>query len=143
MKKLLLLFCVIIFTSCSVARQIDLYPVEGPLSLQVPISVIIARAENVQTYSGKMALTMPDGEKCSGRWSSSGSVGASQNNYSLLITYGEKLNLSPRGNEDRGYAMLLGTKGTIIDVEFLAGVGTGHGFGVAKDNKGNVYKLLF
>lgn len=144
MKKVFFLLSIILTSSCSVTNStIDLFPVEGPLSSQIPVSVITATAENVTSYGGKLFLTMPDGEKCNGRWSSSGGVTGSQNNYSLLITYGEKLNLSPRGNEERGYAMLLGDRGTTIDIEFLTGVGTGHGFGVAKDNKGNVYKVIF
>jgi hypothetical protein len=37
----------------------------------------------------------------------------------------------------------IGDRGTTIDIEFLTGVGTCHGFGVAKDNKRNVYKVIF
>ncbi len=129
------------FSSCSVS--LNLYPVKGPLSTKVPIKVIKARATNVLSNSGRCYLTLPDGEHCEGRWSSTAGVKGSANNYSLLLNYGQELGLSPRGNENRGYAMLLGTNGTSIEIEFLTGAGTAHGFGVAKDNHGNIFKVLF
>jgi len=36
-----------------------------------------------------------------------------------------------------------GNKGTLMEIELLTGAGTAHGFGVAKDNKENVYRVLF
>ncbi len=39
--------------------------------------------------------------------------------------------------------MIIGTRGTVIEVEFYTGSGTANGFGLAKDNKGNIYKVLF
>jgi len=39
--------------------------------------------------------------------------------------------------------MLVGNRGTVIQVEFYTGSGTANGTGVAKDNKGNVFKVLF
>lgn len=135
-------FCFIFFlVSCSV--KLHLYPSKGPLSEKLPVKVLKAKAKNVISNSGKIYLTMPDGEYCSGRWSSTAGVKSSKNNYSLLLDHGQELGLSPRGNENRGYAMLVGTKGTSIEIEFLTGAGTAHGFGVAKDNKGNIYKVLF
>ena len=61
----------------------------------------------------------------------------------MLLDYGQELGLSPRGNENSGFAMLLGTKGTSIEIEFLTGAGTANGFGKAKDNNGNIFKVLF
>jgi hypothetical protein len=130
-----------LLASCSV--KLNLYPTKGPLSENPPVKVIIAKAKNVTSNSGKCYLTMPDGEYCTGRWSSTAGVKSSKNNYSLLLNYGQELGLSPRGNENRGNAILLGTKGTSIEIEFLTGAGTAHGFGIAKDNRGNIYKVLF
>jgi len=141
MKKIILILTVITLSSCSITM--DLYPVKGPLSTQVPVRVIKAKATNVTSNSGKCYLTLPDGEYCEGRWSSTAGVKGSPNNYSLLLNYGQELGLSPRGNENRGYAMLLGTEGTNIEIEFLTGAGTAHGYGVAKDNHDNIYKVLF
>ncbi len=39
--------------------------------------------------------------------------------------------------------MLVGDRGTVIQVEFYTGSGTANGSGVAKDKKGNVFKVLF
>ena len=131
------------FTLTSCRITLDLYPINGPLSKQNPIKVVKATATNVTSNSGKCFLTLPDGEYCIGRWSSTAGVIGSINNSSLLLDYGQELGLSPRGNENRGFAMLLGTLGTSIQIEFLTGAGTAHGFGVAKDNHGNLFKVLF
>ena len=141
MKKVLICSLVIALSSCSIT--LDLYPVKGPLALEIPVRFIKAKATNVTSNSGKCYLTLPDGEYCEGRWSSTAGIIGSRNNSSLLVDYGQELGLSPRGNENRGYAMLLGTKGTNIEIEFLTGAGTAHGYGVAKDNKGNIFKVLF
>jgi hypothetical protein len=141
MHKVILFLVSIALTSCSIT--LELYPAKGPLSSQIPIKVIKATATNVTSNSGRCFLTLSNGEYCEGRWSSTAGVKGSPNNYSLLLTYGQELGLTPRGNENRGYAMLLGTKGTSIEIEFLTGAGTAHGFGVAKDNRGNLFKVLF
>ena len=141
MKKLLFLFSLFFLTSCSIT--LNLFPTKGPLSENLPVKVIKAKATNVTSNSGKCFLTMPDGEYCTGRWSSTAGVIASKNNFGLMLSYGQELGLNPRGNENRGYAMLLGNRGTSIEIEFLTGAGTAHGFGIAKDNKGNIYKVLF
>jgi TonB family protein len=125
----------------------DLYPVKGPLSTKVPVIVVRATAAYTKTYSmidsGTCFLTMPDGEYCHGNWSSTVGVQGSTNNYSLILIYGQELGLSPIGNENRGYAILLGTNGTSIEIEFLTNAGTAHGFGVAKDNHGNLFRVTF
>jgi hypothetical protein len=140
MKNLLIFIVLILFSSCV---TLELYPVKGTASTQVPINVIKAKAKGVMGNSGKVILTMPDGEVCKGRWSSTAGVIGSRNNVGLVVDYGQELGLSPRGNENRGYAMAVGKKGTSMEIEFLTGAGTAHGFGVAKDNKGNVYRVLF
>ena len=141
MSKIIFVLVVLSLSSCSIT--LDLYPAKGPMSNQVPIKVIKAKATNVTSNSGRCFLTLPDGEYCEGRWSSTAGVKGSPNNYSLILNYGQELGLSPRGNENRGYAMLLGSKGTSIEIEFLTGAGTAHGFGIAKDNRGNLFKVLF
>jgi agmatine/peptidylarginine deiminase len=40
-------------------------------------------------------------------------------------------------------ATLIGNKGTIIVVDYFVNAWTGHGFGIAKDNKGNLYRVQF
>ena len=92
MKKIYLFLIVGILSSWSIT--LDLYPVKGPLANKIPVCVIKATATNVTSNSGKCFLTMSDGEKCEGRWSSTESVRKSINNYSLLLNYGQELGLS-------------------------------------------------
>jgi len=39
--------------------------------------------------------------------------------------------------------MLVGNRGTVIEIEFKVGNGTSNGTAVGKDNKGNIFKVLF
>jgi hypothetical protein len=57
--------------------------------------------------------------------------------------YGSGFSTSNRPGVNRGEAMLVGDRGTVIQVEFYTGSGTANGTGVAKDNKGNIFKMLF
>jgi hypothetical protein len=140
-KNVLLLILLVVLTSCSVG--LDLFPVRGPLAESGNYKVIKAKALNVTSNSGKCYATLSDGEYCKGRWSSTSGVRGSYNNHSLMVDYGQEIGLHPRGNENRGYAMLVGDKGTSLEIEFLTGAGTAHGFGIAKDSKGNIYKVIF
>jgi hypothetical protein len=44
--------------------------------------------------------------------------------------------------EQFGNAVLVGDKGTVLDCEYVVGVGA-HGTGACKDNNGGKYRLLF
>ena len=59
MKKLLFLFSLFFLTSCSIT--LNLFPTKGPLSENLPVKVIKAKATNVTSNSGKCFLTM---KKC-------------------------------------------------------------------------------
>ena len=39
--------------------------------------------------------------------------------------------------------MLVGNMGTVIEIEFKVGSGTASGNGVGKDNKGNIFRVMF
>lgn len=105
--------------------------------------------------TGGISLTLPDGELCKGRWSSIApmSVGFSAATASGTATngmasvwttvYGSGLSVRNLPGVNKGEAMLVGDRGTVIQVEFYTGSGTANGTGVAKDNKGNVFKVLF
>lgn len=142
MKNILFLFSILLFTGCA---TLELYPVEGPLANNPPVPVIKAKAHiSWSGNTGKITLTLPDGEVCKGRWSSINGLDDTYTNYGMMVTYGEELNfMVPRAHENRGYAVLLGSKGTSIDIEFLTSSNHRHGYGVGKDNQGNLYKILF
>ena len=44
---------------------------------------------------------------------------------------------------NRGEAMAMCKSGNQVQAEFFTGSGTANGVGVAKDDRGNVFKLLF
>jgi hypothetical protein len=48
-----------------------------------------------------------------------------------------------RAGINRGEAMAVCKSGNQIHVEFYTGSGTANGVGVAKDDQGNVFKLIF
>ena len=122
-------------------------PVEGPLSKMTPVPIIQPYADGIWGNTGNMSLTMPDGEQCKGRWSSAAGAGVAMGTGSLISTYGNVygtgVSVSTGHGQNPGQAILTCDKGTIIHVEFVTGAGTANGFGFAKDNKGNVYRLIF
>lgn len=143
----------IILAGCSTTAT--LYPVEGPLSKEQPLPVLLATAGGIMGNTGNISLTLPDGEYCKGRWSSiapmsvgfptaSASGTATTGMSSVWSTvYGSGFSVSNLPGVNKGEAMLVGDRGTVIQVEFYTGSGTANGSGVAKDNKGNIFKVLF
>lgn len=137
------------------ATTATLYPVDGPLSKQQPLPVLTATVDGIMGNAGGISMTLPDGEQCTGKWSSIApmSVGFSMASASGTATngmasvwttvYGSGFSVRNLPAVNKGEAMLVGDRGTVIQVEFYTGSGTANGTGVAKDNKGNIYKVLF
>jgi hypothetical protein len=140
-----LLHMVLILGGCS--TTVSLFPVDGPLSQKNPVPTIEAKADGIMGNTGKIALTMPDGELCLGKWSSAAGAGVSVGTGSLIGTYGSTYGVVTSVNtgtgQNPGQAFLTCNQGRTIQVEFITGAGTANGFGIAKDNQGNVYKVLF
>src|ERR1700679_3702524 len=124
-----------------------LYPVQGSLSTQNPVPIYKITLSGLLA-SGTLSATLQDGEACSGSWApvrqddpSAGSMsGACDSVYGAGFFVGNVL-----GNPVFARAVLTGTKGTILNVEFYdptPGV-VASVKGIAKDNKGNVFKLPF
>lgn len=92
-------------------------------------------------------MTTPDGEKFEGKWSSAAGSGVSFGTMSLFsqysAVYGSGFSFSPGQGQNPGRAFLIGNRVTTIDVEFVTGAETANCFGFAKDNRGNVYRVLF
>ena len=90
---------------------------------------------------------MPDGEWCSGQWSSAAGAQVSTTRGSLFGQYGSvhgtATTVSTGSGQNPGVAFLICDRGRTIEVEFVTGAGTATGFGFAKDNRGNVYRVLF
>lgn len=45
--------------------------------------------------------------------------------------------------EPPGYALATCSRGRTLQLEFVTGAGTAHGFGIAKDNEGNIFRFVF
>lgn len=132
-----------------------LYPVDGPLSKQQPLPVLTAAVDGIMGNTGGISLVLPDGENCTGKWSSiapmsvgfstaAASGSATSGMASVWATvYGSGFTVRNLPGINKGEAMLVGDRGTIFQVEFYTGSGTASGSGVAKDNKGNIFKVLF
>lgn len=152
-KSLASAIAVIAIAACSTTAT--LYPVEGPLSKQQPLPVLTAAIDGIMGNTGGISLSLPDGEHCTGKWSSIApmSVGFSTATASGSATngmgsvwatvYGSGFSVRNLPGVNKGEAILVGDRGTVIQVEFYTGSGTANGSGVAKDNKGNVFKVLF
>ena len=124
------------------ARTASMFPIAGPLAERVPVPVIEARATGVMGNSGDLTLMLPGGEQCKGRWAVVAGSGATMVALWTQV-YGSGFALGQQAGTNRGEALLLCTRGTTITVEFLTGAGTGSGIGVAEDNRGNRFKVLF
>jgi hypothetical protein len=136
----------IVSTGCSTSA--NLYPVRGPLSEHKPLPVITAKVSGITGNTGSISLTLPDGEVCKGTWSSATGMSASFGTVNLFSQYGSTLGSGfsvgnvPSVNRGKAIeAIIIGEKGTVMEVEFYTGSGTGDGFGFAKDNHGNLFNV--
>ena len=119
-------------------------PVEGPLSTLRPVPVIEATAKGVSGNTGELSWVMPDGEACHGRWSSTRGANVQIGSASLLSQYGPThlsgYSFTTADGAAPGFALASCNRGRSFQLEFLS---RGHGFGIAKDNAGNIYRFVF
>jgi len=136
------------------------YPVQGPLSAQAPVPVFKAEATG-WLMSGEMSVKLEGGEVCKGRWSATQAApeptaappasGADEESLASVwdIVYGQGFYVSHvLGRHLFARAKLAGDKGTVLRVEVYkpdsaSRENTRPARGVAKDNKGNIYKVVF
>jgi len=105
--------------------------------------------------SGDVELTLSSGEHLAGRWSSlaprqvirstGSATGTISNGLSsaIVTVYGSGTSVANVPGINRGTAFLTGPRGTTMEVEFWTGSGTASGNGVAVDNRGNIFKVIF
>ena len=126
------------------------YPVQGPLSTQTPTPVLIAKVTGVLS-SGTFSVTFRDGEQCTGHWSlvprSNASAQTSEMSSVWDTVYGSGFYLSNvLGSKNYASAILTGARGTVINLEMYKPDRQERKNvpirGVAKDNKGNIFKLV-
>jgi hypothetical protein len=139
-----------LISECTAAFGQTLYPVQGPLAAQMPPPVFTAQLTGGN--AGKISLHQVNGELLTGKWSSvkaafvNNKTPGAPNSYppqpNLAFAwdaiYGHGYFLANVLGVEIGAASLTGNEGTVLQVEFFNGK-----FGVAVDNKGNVYKIVW
>jgi hypothetical protein len=149
-KFALILLGVCIISDRTAAFGQRLYPVQGPqaaLSSSPALSVELTGSE-----SGKISLALANGEVFHGQWSTAYAPSVStktpvaptsdlpQPNMAFAwdAVYGQGYYVAKILGESIGHSVVTGNLGTILQVEFL-----NRRFGVAADNKGNIYKMVW
>lgn len=141
----LMLLCVTFTAGCSL--KATMIPVEGPLSQARPVPVLQVKADGILGNAGNITFNMPDGEPCNGRWASAAGAGVTVSSGSLIGQYGSThltgFSVSSGSGQNPGQALVTCGSGRTFQIEFVTGAGTAHGFGIGKDNEGNVYRFVF
>lgn len=92
--------------------------------------------------SESVEVTLPSGEHLTGEYvaltNASISYGSLFSGTNVATAYGINV-----GGSSNGYALLTDGHGTVMEIIFQYSEWTGHGFGVAKTNKGKEYKIIF
>ena len=162
MKKRFCFVLLVISTMAGCTHTARLYPVQGPLSSQAPAPVIFGKISGV-FYPGNISVVLSDGEVCRGRWAAVEPVqvpkGATTTSVQVTAdgmpsvwdtVYGAGFYVSHVLGA-RYYAQVVasGNRGTIFNVEMYRPRAEGEDVdpislirGVARDNKGNIYKLV-
>ena len=144
------LLCASLLAGCSATAR--LYPVQGPLSQQNPAPVFVAKM-TAGRHSGNFNVVLDNGEACKGRWMqvprpsnpSSAAASASPSSESMAsewdLVYGPGFYVAHvLGARLYARAEITGNRGTVLHAEVYESESIK---GVAKDDKGNVYKLAF
>lgn len=145
MRLLLLSLMPILICSCSIS--VTAVPVSGPA---VGVGAMETKFTWANSNSGKVTAVMPWGEKCKGRYATGGRDGGMEFSFGTMTTTRSDATMfseferraTSMGSVHIGKALLIGEQGTVVDVVYAATSMT-HGFGEAKDSKGNFYKIVF
>jgi hypothetical protein len=144
----LLAFCAVCASGSAFGQQ--LYPVQGPATAKVPPPRITASPHG--SYAGKISVAEEGGESFQGKWSSTVASFANVKAAGSPASFPPQPNLAFAWDAvfGQGYfvanvlgygigqATLTGDHGTVLQLEFL-----NTRFGVAVDNKGNIYKMVW
>lgn len=153
----LLLLGTLLTVGCAEGR---LYPVQGPYSALSPVPVFTAKASGAFN-SGSISVVLENGEKGKGHWNVAearpASTGTSTPNGSTAndmatvwdTVYGSGFYVSHVvGNKLFARAEIMGDRGTTLQIEMYRSAGEREETpinirGVARDNKNNIYKVVF
>jgi len=130
-----------------------LFPIQGPIATQKPIPVIPVTVTNdLGSPSGGISFSLPDGETFVGKWSRDAYINsdpvtlAQQRETDIKSAwdsvYGDGYYISNvLGSLVHARAVLRGSKGTNIQIEF-SDAQPWPTRGAARDDKGNIYKMV-
>lgn len=159
-KFIYILLGVCIIAETPVVRAQKLFPVQGPLSAETPVPAynIKIAMSGVGSLSHKLSVALADGEVVSGEYTVVKTVTSADTQVpGTEASYPPQPNLAFAWDSVYGpgyfvakilggqlwQAVLKGDRGTVLQVEFLEiARPTNRSYGVAIDNKGNVYKLV-
>jgi hypothetical protein len=154
------LFALCFFVPPITAHTQRLYPVQGPATAQTPPPNFTAKLTNYLKNSGVITLTQAGGETFQGPWTTvtitfintktpgTPSSYPPQPNLAFAwdLVYGAGyFNTHILGSQTVGQATATGDSGTVLQLEFQKeklGATIDNIFGVAVDNKGNIYKVV-
>jgi hypothetical protein len=141
--KWFLLLLPFIFASCSLTATV--MPVSGPNAAHT--APLTAKFTYIGSGHGKAEITMPWGEVCKGTYSTvvGGSYhpGFDAESKPSVVAVSSSSSAGIYGIQT-GRALLFGNQGTHIEVEYTtSGANPRHGFGSAKDSRGNIYKVIW
>ena len=149
-----------LLASCHATAR--LYPVEGPLANQAPLPVFVGKISGA-LYSGNITVTGSQGEVFTGRWDtvkrptkSGDATGVTTKDEEMAqlwdSIYGDGFYVAHvLGTRLYARASLKANNGDTLKVEFYRPENEGNATttiaslikGVAKDDKGNAYKITF
>lgn len=145
--SILAVLAVVLLAGC--ARQANVFPTSGPMAEAGQIQPVKMIFHGLAT-TGECDVTLPTGELCKGNysmalnqaqvWGVGGGVAQWQHVWGQVWGANYQSRVYSAGLQ-YGMASLAGDKGTILEIQFVMGNMDGHGFGVAKDNRGNFFKL--
>lgn len=158
-----ILAAVCIFCSGQAARGQRLFPVQGPAATQAAPQAFTAKLSNIFKASGAISLVQEGGEtgeNFQGKWTTVTATFINEKTPGAPASYPPQPNLAfawdvvygqgyysanVLGSQALGQAIATGNHGTILQVEFekwKLGGPVDNIFGVAVDNKGNIYKVV-
>ena len=162
MKKrislVLLMISAFAMSACTFTAR--LYPVQGPLSAQTPTPVFFPKITS-GAHLSNISLVLSSGELCKGHWTQVAptQLPKSPNAAGVQITAGDMSSVWDSVYGPGYYvahvlgahyyyeSVVSGNRGTVINVQLYFDNSESQGKyyrfkGVARDNKGNIYKLI-
>ena len=140
------------------SQSMWLHPLKGPLAAQTPPPVLTAKFTG--NRSGSISITLSDGEVCKGRWARVPYLKTPRGAFKVHASTTDDMSSAWDAVNFPGFyksnvlnanfyaqAVVSGNRGSVLHLEMYQESTTNVGFspdsGVAKDDKGNIYKMNY